>query len=215
MIKWKYVFILIAGLALCTCRKEDTSPGGNNNNNLPKGCYYDTLPYLPADFVSYFGSYKTGSWWVYEDSTGKYHDSCYITAYRRGGGGVQIICDTGNNWLQHGKPVDVILLTMQSALFGQIYYEVISTGKDSASNSVFVGQTDNFTIYESNGVFTEEEPLGPKNTILASFTVSGVTYKNVLLCDLGCIAPGIGIIQTVYNHNGNPAMYLIKYHIVQ
>ncbi|MEZ5195852.1 MAG: hypothetical protein R2764_05485 [Bacteroidales bacterium] len=44
-------------------------------------CEKDKNYHLDAEFVSYFGSYKNGSWWIFEDTLNNSTDSVYVTDY--------------------------------------------------------------------------------------------------------------------------------------
>src|ERR1700733_10936880 len=97
---WKYILILVVILTLNnSCRKDK----GSNNDN---GCTTKTYPYIPLDFVNYFGCYQEGSWWLYEDSTGL-KDSCYVSSYSRSGGGTITNCN--GNVLVGGEFIDLFI----------------------------------------------------------------------------------------------------------
>ena len=196
---WKYTILLAIVLML--------------GSSCAKKCTTTVYPYLPPDFESYFASYKAGSWWVYEDSTGRYTDTSRVTEYTRSGGGPQSVCDGNNNTPVNTATVETVYVGITFALMDKIDYNLVAVTNDSASNLV-----EDETAYSSSDVFESKGKYSGdigKFNILDSMTVSGVTYKKVLSCQLGYLAPGIGIIQAVYNPGFRPYnMHLKAYHIV-
>ncbi len=88
-------------------------------NSCKKNTYYP----LDEDFVQYFGIYKNGSWWSYEDVTTNSTDSIYIKQYR-------------NTWQMYGAK--------ENDLYQYISYNLI--GKEKTSIITIMQQDNNSSL---------------------------------------------------------------------
>jgi hypothetical protein len=170
---------------------------------------------LDEEFKSYFGSYKDGSWWVYEDTLSNLKDSVYITDYNKKSESYSKNSDDYYEFvdykLQSGGRINWIFLHKNS-----------STGELTENLSCYstqkVNQETNYFaeipfICKENGSYVTNDESG--FVIIENYYLQTLSYNDVIKIwnqsDTFYFAKDIGLIQYKL---GNNNYALIDYLII-
>lgn len=158
-------------------------------NSGCKKCETTTHYDFPAATERYFGMYKMGNWWTYENQDGTKKDSIYLIELR-------------DETLQDVEQNDCITWRSKSGRIKNNYLQNKVNLYDSYSNFYYSASKYNFISFELSSVGTPEYLANydvnrfSNVDILSVFNSNNQNYNNVLKTKLNrYFAPNIGLIR--------------------
>lgn len=150
----KYLLYIIFFLLIISCRKECPKSKRNYNTII------DTM------VISYFASYKDGSYWIYEDSTAGIVDTINLSNYKK-------YYYQDNEGSCDYK--EMIIYKLTGLFFNKIYVNIQPDIVDFGVNNLL------FSVTYYDGIFIHYIDSIIQNEFISNMIINNQSYSDVLV----------------------------------
>jgi hypothetical protein len=162
---------------------------------------YETAPVI----LEYFGNYKPGNYWIYENQDGKKRDSMWVSDYVEGLGGDDFMC------FKYAK-IDFAINSSYLLDKRKLNVEIGNFSGKNNQSEVFITNSGGSNITIAKGIGGD---LVMSNSIKYNYTVKTLKYSKIAILDNSIIniyASNIGIV-TFLSSDKRDTFSLVKYSI--